>query len=343
MQDNITQNARIAVVGATGMVGRTILAILEEKGYNAQNIRAVASAKSAGNSIEFRDQKLIVEELAGFSFKNTDFALFSPGSFVSEIHAPRAVSEGAVVIDNTSHFRMNDDVPLVIPEVNGHVLTHIKSPRIIANPNCVLMQLAVALKPLHDVFGVKEVSLSAYQSVCGAGKTAVDEMLAQTTHFMENGTYNPPSFFKHNMAFNLLAEIDALMDNGFTKEEWKIRQEFQKIFEKQIPVSATCVRVPVVTGHAISAHVHFESAISLEKVKDILSDAPGVIFKEHTITPHDVAGKDTVYISRLRVDPDHDNALLLWICADNLRKGAALNAVQIMEYITKQRSSTHAA
>ncbi len=328
--------SRVAVVGASGMVGRTMLTILNEMKIPVENIDALASKRSAGQPIKYGKKQLTIQNLEDFSFQKTSYALFSAGSEVSAQYVPRAISEGANVIDNSSYFRMHDGVPLIVPEVNSHILKNqiSKKPKgdVIANPNCVLIQLAVALKPLHDHFQLKKVSLSTYQSVCGAGKKAVDELLEQSRQYLINQEVTKPRFFKRNMAFNVLAEIDELMENDFTKEEWKIRQEFQKIFSPTISISATCVRVPVITGHSISAHLTFEKAVDLEEIKKILHATPGVTLNMDTTTPHDVTNKDAVNISRLRYDPDDPNALLVWICADNLRKGAALNAIQIMKY-----------
>ena len=331
---------RVAVVGATGAVGREILKTLAERDFPIKDIAAVASARSAGQEVSFgEDRVLKVQNLDKFDFAGWDIGLFSPGASVSAVHAPRAAAAGCVVIDNTSHFRMEHDVPLVVPEVNPQALAKIKR-GIIANPNCSTIQMVVALKPLHDRFKIKRVVVSTYQSVSGAGKDGMDELLLQSRRSLVHDQIVPQEFTKQ-IAFNVIPHIDKFMDDGSTKEEWKMVVETKKILDPDIAVFATCVRVPVFIGHAESVTVEFELPVTASAARDVLRDAPGIIVQDRRedggyITPLDCQGEDATFISRIRKDPTVPHGLGFWCVSDNLRKGAALNAVQIAETLIAQ-------
>ena len=321
----------VAVVGATGNVGREILHVLAERNFPVNDVFALATQKSVGKSVTFGDNNtLLVEDLATFNFLNADIALFSPGAEVSKIYVPQATQQDCIVIDNTSYFRMHPDVPLIIPEVNIGDLADYKKRNIVANPNCSTIQMLLALKPLHDIVKIKRVVVSTYQSVSGAGKAAMDELYNQTKNKFVNQEYKSEVFPKQ-IAFNCIPHIDDFMQGGDTKEEWKMKVETQKILDKNIEVSATCVRVPVFVGHAEAINVEFTEEIDVNQAKEALREAPGVIYAERYVTPKDVVKEDAVYVSRLRQDNSH--ALNMWVVADNLRKGAALNAVQIAEHL----------
>jgi aspartate-semialdehyde dehydrogenase len=338
---------RVAVVGATGNVGREMLSILAEREFPIDKIHAVASARSVGAEASFGDKAVLkVETLDGFDFKGVDIALFSPGAKVSAVHAPRAAKAGAVVIDNTSHFRMDKDVPLIVPEVNPEALVDYKKRGIIANPNCSTIQMVMALKPLHDLARIKRVVVSTYQSVSGAGREAMDELFTQTRGVYVNDPIRKELFPKQ-IAFNVIPQIDVFVDGGLTKEEWKMEGETRKILGGDIAVTATCVRVPVFIGHAEAVNVEFELPLSEDKARAALKNAPGVIVidrrqDEGYVTPAEAAGEDAVYVSRIRRDPTVPNGLNLWVVADNLRKGAALNAVQIAELLARDHLSAKA-
>jgi aspartate-semialdehyde dehydrogenase len=327
---------KIAVVGATGNVGREILEILSERKFPAREVVALASRNSLGKQVSFGEEKILdVKALDDYDFTGTDIALFSPGSAISKIHAPRAAAQGCVVIDNTSFFRMDPDIPLVVPEVNPEALAGFATRNIIANPNCSTIQMVVALKPLHAANPIKRVVVSTYQSVSGAGKEAMDELYDQTKALYVHDHKDPKKFTKR-IAFNLIPQIDVFLDNGMTKEEWKMVEETKKILDPNIAVSATCVRVPVFVGHSESVNLEFTNPITVKEVYDLLNEAPGVVLVDRRedggyITPAEIAGEDAVYVSRVRIDPTIPNGLNLWIVSDNLRKGAALNAVQIAE------------
>jgi len=327
---------KVAVVGATGNVGREILAILAERKFPVSEVVALASGKSKGREVSFGDEKILkCQVLEDYDFEGTDIALFSPGASVSKIHAPRAASQGCVVIDNTSYFRMEKDIPLVVPEVNAYALKDFRVRNIIANPNCSTIQMVVALKPLHDVAKIKRVVVSTYQSVSGAGKEAMDELFNQTKKLFMNDSMEPAKFTKR-IAFNVIPHIDVFMEDGNTKEEWKMVEETKKILDPSIAVSATCVRVPVFVSHSESVNVEFHSPISVEEAFEIFEEAEGIVLVDkHEAggyqTPAEATGEDGVYISRLRKDNSVANGLNFWCVSDNLRKGAALNAVQIAE------------
>ncbi|HEY5210445.1 MAG TPA: aspartate-semialdehyde dehydrogenase [Stellaceae bacterium] len=330
---------RVAVVGATGNVGREMLNILAEREFPISRLHAVASSRSIGTEVAFGDEHMVkVESLETFDFKGVDIVLSSPGSKVSAEFAPRAAKAGAIVIDNTSQWRMDKDVPLVVPEVNPAAIGQAKK-GIIANPNCSTIQMVMALKPLHDIARIKRVVVATYQSVSGAGREAMDELFNQTRAVYVNDPITKERFTKP-IAFNVIPHIDTFMDDGFTKEEWKMAAETRKILDGDIAVVATCVRVPVFVGHAEAIHVEFESAISVEAARAALRKAPGISVVDHRVdegyvTPKEAAGEDSVFVSRIRRDPTVPYGLALWVVADNLRKGAALNAVQIAEVLGK--------
>jgi aspartate-semialdehyde dehydrogenase len=339
---------KVAVVGATGNVGREILSILAERKFPVSEAHAVASARSVGNEVSFGDDDILkIEDLEKFDFKGIDIALFSPGAKVSAVHAPRAAKAGAIVIDNTSHFRMDKDVPLVVPEVNPDAIANYEKRGIIANPNCSTIQMVVALKPLHDLATIKRVVVATYQSVSGAGHAAMDELFTQTRGIYVNDAPKHDRFTKQ-IAFNVIPHIDIFMDDGSTKEEWKMVAETRKILDQNIAVHATCVRVPVFISHAEAINIEFENPITVDQARAALRKAPGIVVidqraDEGYVTPAEVAGDDPVYISRIRKDPTVPHGLAIWVVADNLRKGAALNAVQIAEilasdYLTKGKT-----
>ncbi len=329
---------RVAVVGATGNVGREMLATLAERNFPADDVVALASSRSVGKDVSFGDDDILqVQALDTFNFKGIDIVLSSPGSKVSAVFAPRATKAGAIVIDNTSCFRMEPDVPLVVPEVNAEAIAHYQKRGIIANPNCSTIQMVVALKPLHDLARIKRIVVATYQSVSGAGRGAMDELFSQTRSIYVNDPIKPEQLTKQ-IAFNVIPHIDQFLDDGSTKEEWKMAVETRKILGPDIAVSATCVRVPVFIGHAEAVNVEFEEPITEAQARAALQDAPGIIVLDHRadegyVTPAEAAGEDAVYVSRIRRDPTVPHGLNLWIVADNLRKGAALNAVQIAEIL----------
>jgi aspartate-semialdehyde dehydrogenase len=329
---------RVAVVGATGNVGREILTTLAEREFPADDVVALASSASVGRQVSFgEDDILDVQALDTFNFKGIDIVLSSPGAKVSDVFAPRAAKAGAVVIDNTSRWRMEPDVPLVVPEVNPNAIAQYEKRGIIANPNCSTIQMVVALKPLHDIARIKRIVVSTYQSVSGAGRAAMDELFGQTRAIYVNDPIKPEHLTKQ-IAFNVIPHIDVFLDDGSTKEEWKMAVETRKILDPDIAVTATCVRVPVFIGHAEAVNVEFARPISEERAREALRDAPGVIVLDHRadegyVTPAEAAGEDAVYVSRIRRDPTVPHGLNLWIVCDNLRKGAALNAVQIAEIL----------
>jgi aspartate-semialdehyde dehydrogenase len=331
---------RVAVVGATGAVGREILTTLAERAFPVSDVVALASERSAGVSVSFgEDDELKVQDLAGFDFRGIDIVLSSPGAKVSAEHSPRAAAAGAVVIDNTSQFRMDPEVPLVVPEVNPEAIAGYRRRHIIANPNCSTIQMVVALKPLHELARIRRVVVATYQSVSGAGKEAMDELFNQTRGIYVNEPVQPEQFTKQ-IAFNVIPHIDVFMEDGATKEEWKMVVETKKILDPAIKVQATCVRVPVFIGHAEAINLEFETPIDEEDARDALRGQAGVTLIDHRldegyVTPAEAAGEDAVFVSRLRTDPTVENGLSLWVVSDNLRKGAALNAVQIAECLVE--------
>jgi aspartate-semialdehyde dehydrogenase len=335
---------KVAVVGATGNVGREMLTTLAERQFPVDDVVALASSRSIGREVSFgEDQTLKVRDLDTFDFKGIDIVLSSPGAKVSAVHSPRAAKAGAVVIDNTSYWRMDPDVPLVVPEVNPQAIAGYRKKGIIANPNCSTIQMVVALKPLHDLARIKRVVVSTYQSVSGAGREAMDELFGQTRGIYVNDPISPEKFTKQ-IAFNVIPHIDVFMDDGSTKEEWKMVVETKKILDPKIAVVATCVRVPVFIGHSEAVNIECERPISDEDARAALKAAPGVVVVDHRasegyVTPAEAAGEDPVYVSRIRSDPTVENGLTFWVVADNLRKGAALNAVQIAEVLAQEHLS----
>ena len=331
---------RVAVVGATGNVGREMLQILAERNFPADEVVALASSRSVGLKASLGDKSILkVQDLAKFDFKGIDIVLSSPGAKVSAEHSPRAAKAGAIVIDNTSYWRMDPDVPLVVPEVNPQAIAGYKGRGIIANPNCSTIQMVVALKPIHDAAGIKRVVVSTYQSTSGAGKEAMDELVSQTKSFFVNQTLDPVKFTK-NIAFNVIPQIDVFMDDGSTKEEWKMVVETKKILDPRIKVHATCVRVPTFVGHAEAVNLELERPLDDDEARRILAAAPGILVVDQRepggyVTPKEVTGQDGVFVSRIRSDPTVENGLAMWVVSDNLRKGAALNAVQIAEELIK--------
>ena len=331
---------RVAVVGATGNVGREMLSILAERGFPVSEVAALASSRSIGVEVSFGDKTLKCKALEHFDFSRTDIALMSAGGSVSKEWSPRIGQQGCVVIDNSSAWRMDPDVPLVVPEVNADAARGFVNKYIIANPNCSTVQLVVALKPLHDHATIKRVVVSTYQSVSGAGKEAMDELFSQTRAVYVSDPVEPKKFSKR-IAFNLIPHIDVFMDDGSTKEEWKMVAETKKILDPKIKLTATCVRVPVFISHSEAVNIEFEKPISADEARDILREAPGCLVIDTRepggyITPHEATGEDATYISRIRDDPTVDNGLNIWVVSDNLRKGAALNAIQIAEVLVNR-------
>ena len=327
---------RVAVVGATGSVGREMLQILSDRNFPADEVIALASRRSIGSKVSFGDEReLRIHDLASYNFQGIDIALFSPGAKISAEFAPKAAHAGAVVIDNTSHFRMDRDVPLIVPEVNPEALIGYKARNIIANPNCSTIQLVTVLKPLHDLVPIRRVVVATYQAVSGGGQACMDELFNQTRSIFVNDP-SKPEYFTKQIAFNLIPHIDSFMEDGTTREEWKMMVETKKILDPAIRLTATCVRTPVFVGHAEAVNIEFEDVIDEEQIRAALDAAPGVVLfdrrqDEGYVTPRECAGEDAVYVSRLRIDSTIDCGLNLWIVADNLRKGAALNSVQIAE------------
>jgi len=332
---------KVAVVGATGNVGREMLDILAERAFPADEIVALASRRSQGVEVSCGERTLKAKALEHFDFSDVDICLMSAGSTVSKEWSPRIAAKGAVVIDNSSCWRYDSDVPLVVPEVNADAVAGFRKKGIIANPNCSTAELVVALKPLHDRARIKRVVVSTYQSVSGAGREAMDELFAQTRAVYVTDPIEPKKFPKR-IAFNVIPQIDVFMDDGFTREEWKMVAETKKILDPKIKLVATCVRVPVFIGHAEAVSIEFEEPISADEGRELLRNAPGclVVDKREAggyVTPFESAGEDATYISRVREDPTIDNGLVLWIVSDNLRKGAALNAVQIAECLINRK------
>ena len=327
----------VAVVGATGAVGTQMIECLEERNFPVGKIRFLASSRSAGKMLEFNGKPVEVEELTHDSFEGIDIALFSAGGARSEEFCPSAVKAGAVCIDNSSAWRMNQDVPLVVPEVNPHAIAGYRKKGIIANPNCSTIQMVVALKPLHDFGTVKRIVVSTYQAVSGTGNKAIDELRIQTGELL-NGRPPKVEVYPHRIAFNCLPQIDSFCDNGYTKEEMKMVNETRKIMEADIATTATCVRVPVFYGHSESVNIETERKITVAKARELLEDAPGVELVDNPKNGEypmamDAAGEDLTLVGRIREDDTVKNGLNLWIVADNVRKGAATNAVQIAEIL----------
>lgn len=331
---------RVAIVGATGNVGRELFNIMDERGFPADKVHAIASRRSLGRKVSYGDRTLACQDLEEFDFSTVDVVLMSAGGSVSKIWSPKIAAAGAIVIDNSSAWRMDPDVPLVVPEVNGEAVLGYAKKNIIANPNCSTAQLVVALAPLHRAAGIKRVVVSTYQSVSGAGKAAMDELWTQTKGMFVNDKPTPTEFSRQ-IAFNVIPQIDVFLDDGFTKEELKMREETKKILDPAIELVATCVRVPVFVGHSESVNVELEDPLSVEDAREILRNADGVVLidnpeEDQFITPIDCVGEWASYVSRVRKDPTIENGIMFWNVSDNLRKGAALNAVQIAEELVKR-------
>ena len=332
---------KVAVVGATGNVGREMLQILAERTFPADEVIALASRSSMGTEVSYGDKTLKVKALDHYDFTDTDICLMSAGSAVSKEWSPKIAAAGAVVIDNSSCWRQDPDVPLIVPEVNADAIVDFRKKGIIANPNCSTAQLVVALKPLHDKAKIKRVVVATYQSVSGAGKDAMDELDRQTKAIYTLQDVETKKFPKR-IAFNLIPQIDDFMEDGFTKEEWKMMAETKKILDRKIKLVATCVRVPVFVGHSEAVNIEFEEPITADEARAILRNAPGcLVIDSHEpggyVTPYECVGEDATYISRVREDPTVDNGLVLWCVSDNLRKGAALNTIQIAECLINRK------
>ena len=331
---------KVAVVGATGNVGREMLGILAERAFPADEVVALASRRSQGTEVSFGDRILKVKALDTFDFSDVDICLMSAGGAVSKEWSPRIGAQGAVVIDNSSAWRYDEDVPLVVPEVNADAVRGFTKRNIIANPNCSTAQLVVALKPLHERATIKRVVVATYQSVSGAGKDAMDELFDQTRAVFTAGQMKMEKFPKR-IAFNVIPHIDVFMEDGFTKEEWKMVAETKKILDPKIKLTATCVRVPVFVGHSEAVNVEFAEPITADEAREVLRQAPGIVVVDKRepggyMTPHEAAGEDPTYVSRIREDYTVENGLAFWCVSDNLRKGAALNAIQIAEALVNR-------
>ncbi len=337
----MTNKYNVAIVGATGVVGETLLSILEQRKFPVDQVYPLASQRSEGKRVGFGNRQLVVENLESFDFSKTQIGLFSAGSEVSDIYAPKAADAGCIVIDNTSRFRYQDDIPLVVPEVNPNATGDYKNHGIIANPNCSTIQMMLALKPIYDAVGIERVNVCTYQAVSGTGKTAVDELAKQTTDIFNSRPIEPQVYPKQ-IAFNVLPQIDVFMDNGYTKEEMKMVWETRKILgDQSIQVNPTAVRVPVFFGHSEAVHIETRDKIQAEQAREILQSAPGVTVLDerkeggYPTAVTESAGKDNVFVGRIREDISHPKGLDLWVVGDNVRKGAALNSIQIAEYLVK--------
>jgi aspartate-semialdehyde dehydrogenase len=338
---------KVAVIGATGNVGREMLNILAEREFPADEVFAIASRRSMGVEVSYGDERLKCQDLEQFDFRGVDFALMSAGSAISKEWSPKIGAQGCVVIDNSSCWRYDADVPLIVPEVNADSVVGFTKKNIIANPNCSTAQLVVVLKPLHDAAKIKRVVVSTYQSVSGAGKEAMDELWDQTKGIFTTGPAEPKKFTKQ-IAFNVIPHIDVFLDDGSTKEEWKMVAETKKILDPKIKLTATCVRVPVFVGHSEAVNVEFEEPITTDQARNILREAPGLLVVDKRepggyVTPVECVGDYATYVSRIREDQTVDNGLSFWVVSDNLRKGAALNTVQIAELIINRKLLDRAA
>lgn len=335
------KQVNVAVVGATGAVGETMISVLEQRNFPVERLVPLASSRSAGSRVSFRGKQIVVQELDGFDFSGIDIALFSAGASVSREYAPRAAAAGCVVIDNTSEFRYEDDIPLVVPEVNSHAIAAYRTRGIIANPNCSTIQMVVALKPIYDAVGIERINVCTYQAVSGTGREAVEELAGQTAALL-NGKPIEPEVYPRQIAFNVLPHIDVFQDNGYTKEEMKMVWETKKILEDDaILVNPTAVRVPVFYGHSEAVHVETRKKITADDARQLLQAAPGVVVMDERAaggypTPvTEAAGQDPVFVGRIREDISHPRGLDLWVVSDNVRKGAALNSVQIAEILLR--------
>ena len=343
MDEQDKKGFRVAVLGATGLVGDTMIRVLQERDFPVSELLPLASNRSLGKRVEFRGRHIPVIDVATFDFKRAQIGLFSAGGEVSREYAPKAAAAGCIVIDNTSEFRYEDDIPLVVPEVNAHAIIEYKKRGIIANPNCSTIQMVVALKPIYDAVGITRINVATYQSVSGAGKEAVDELAAQTTRLMSGEEPDKPKVIAKRIAFNCVPQIDKFMDNGYTKEEMKMVWETRKIFgDQSILVNATAVRVPVFFGHSEAVHVETRKKITAEAARDLLRKSPGIeVIDErkpggYPTAATEAANRDTVYVGRIREDISQERGLNLWIVSDNIRKGAATNSVQIAEILVRE-------
>jgi len=330
----------VAVLGATGLVGQHLIEILEQRDFPVAQLFPLASSRSAGGTVTFKGKKLTVLDAETFDWSQAQIGLFSAGGSVSAIYAPKAAEAGCVVIDNTSHFRYEADIPLVVPEVNPEAIADYRNRNIIANPNCSTIQMLVALKPIHDAVGISRVNVATYQSVSGAGQSAVEALASETAQLMNGRPLDGQGQFARQIAFNVIPQIDVFLENGYTKEEMKMHWETQKILgDSSIAVNATAVRVPVFYGHAEAVHIETRMPISPEQVKALLANAPGVVLLENNADfPTQVCsatGKDEVFVGRIRQDLSHENGINMWIVADNIRKGAATNSIQIAEVLIR--------
>jgi len=338
----VSKKVDVAVVGATGAVGEAMLSILEERDFPLGKVYALASSRSVGKRIPFKGKSLIVEDLADFDFSKAQIGLFSAGASISREYAPKAAAKGCVVMDNTSEFRYDDDIPLVVPEVNPEKIADYQLRGIIANPNCSTIQMLVALKPIHDAVGIERINVCTYQAVSGTGKEAIEEVVKQTAQLL-NGKPITAEVYPKQIAFNVLPQIDVFMDNGYTKEEMKMVWETQKIFgDNAIQVNPTAVRVPVFYGHSEAVHIETKEKISVETVRQLLSVAPGVTVMDERVdggyptAVTESSGNDDVFVGRIREDISHSQGIDLWVVGDNVRKGAALNSIQIAEELVKK-------
>jgi aspartate-semialdehyde dehydrogenase len=334
---------RVAVVGATGLVGESMMAILEERRFPVSQLYALASNRSLGKSVRFDGKAIAVEELDSFDFSRADIGLFSAGAEISAEYAPKAAAAGCIVIDNTSQYRYDDDIPLVVPEVNAHAIAQYRNRGIIANPNCSTIQMLVALKPIYDAVGIERINVATYQSVSGAGKEAVEELATQTSMLLSGRPIDEPRVIARQIAFNCVPQIDKFQDNGYTKEEMKMVWETQKIMEDaNIRVNATAVRVPVFFGHSEAIHIETARKITASEARALLEKAPGVTVLDerkpggYPTAVTEAANHDTVYVGRIREDMSHERGLDLWVVADNIRKGAATNSIQIAEILVRE-------
>ncbi len=329
----------VAVLGATGLVGKNMIEILEERGFPINNLYPLASARSAGSTITFKGEEITVQDADTFDWTQVQIGFFSAGGSISAKYAPIAAEQGCVVIDNTSHFRYEPDIPLVVPEVNPHAIADFRNRNIIANPNCSTIGMLVALKPIHDQFGITRINVATYQSVSGAGKSAMDELAKQTADLL-NGREVKVENFSRQIAFNSIPQIDVFLDNDYTKEEMKMSWETQKIMgDESILVNATAVRVPVFYGHGEAVHLETQQPMDVEQAKEVLREAPGVVLMENRedfpTQVGNASGKDEVFVGRVRQDITHPNGLNLWVVSDNVRKGAATNSIQIAEVLIR--------
>jgi aspartate-semialdehyde dehydrogenase len=338
----MSKGFRVAVVGATGLVGDSMISILEERNFPVSQLYALASNRSLGKSVQFHGKSIPVEELEGFDFSRADIGLFSAGAEISAEYAPKAAAGGCIVIDNTSQFRYQDDIPLVVPEINAHAIAHYRNRGIIANPNCSTIQMVVALKPIYDAVGIERINVATYQSVSGAGKEAIEELVSQSTSLLSGRPIDQPRVIARQIAFNCVPQIDKFQENGYTKEEMKMVWETQKILEdKNIRVNATAVRVPVFYGHSEAVHIETSRKISAAEARALLEKAAGVTVLDerqpggYPTAVTEAANHDTVYVGRIREDMSHERGLNLWIVADNIRKGAATNSIQIGEILVR--------